>query len=367
MDHLFFELIRISIGKQNHFPKGLPIEEWEGLYDLSVKHSISGICFAGIRKLNLNSQITPEGIYLDWLDTAVQIQQQNELMNKCCVKAEEVISKARFKTCILKGQGIAQNYGEELANLRESGDIDIWVDGGMQKAMSWARKRFGNVEYDYINAHLPMFNETEVELHWRVSYKTNLFTNKKLQLWIENHQEELLNTVVELPKGVSAIHIPSLRFNRFYILLHCYNHMFSEGLGLRQIMDYFFVLRKEKMNQEERYSLQNDIKRFGLEKFAKAMMWILEFVFGLEKEYMICEPDEKEGRYILNEVMQNGNMGHHDKRIKRIFNSPKYNSIAASIQHSSHLLAHYPGEFFWQPIWIVWHFAWKRTKGRINC
>lgn len=275
------------------------------------------------------------------------------------------ISKAGFKNCILKGQGVAQNYGVELTNLRESGDIDLWVDGGLHQALAWARQVFGNVEYDYINAHLPMFNETEVELHWRVSYMTNLFGNKRLQIWMNDHKDELLNTLIELPQGVGSIHVPSLKFNRFYILLHCYNHMFTEGLGLRQIMDYYFVLRKEKISQEELCLLQKDIRQFGLERFAKALMWILEFVFGLEKEYMICGPDEKEGRYILNEVMQKGNVGHHDTRVKRIFYSPKYNSIAASIQHSSHLLAHYPSEFFWQPIWIAWHFVWKRTKGRI--
>ncbi len=86
---LLFELIRISIGKQTTFSINPSRKEWDELFDLSEKHAISGICFAGIRKINIDGQIISEEVYLDWLDTAVQIQQQNELMNQCCVKAEK--------------------------------------------------------------------------------------------------------------------------------------------------------------------------------------------------------------------------------------------------------------------------------------
>ena len=92
------------------------------------------------------------------------------------------------------------------------------------------------------------------------------------------------------------------------------------------------------------------------------MMWIMGYVFGLEREKMLYEPDEKEGRYILNEVMQNGNMGHHDHRIKQISKNTRVQTVAASIQHTWHLVTHYPSEFLWSPVWIAWHFCWKRFK-----
>jgi hypothetical protein len=87
-----------------------------------------------------------------------------------------------------------------------------------------------------------MFNKIEVELHWRFCAMSNLIKNRRLQKWMEEHEEELLNTTIELPNGVGIIPVPSLTLNRYYILLHCYNHIFSEGLGLRQIMDLYFVL-----------------------------------------------------------------------------------------------------------------------------
>jgi len=364
--HLLFELIRVTIGRQNSLSRNPSSDEWQGLYGLCLKHAIAGVTFAGVRKLQQNGVNIPSEVYWQWLGLVSQVQQRNEVMNAHCIEAFNRLQKAGFKTCFLKGQGIAQLYDSELSMLRQSGDIDMWVDGGMKKALVLARTNYGDVAFDYINAHVPMFKETEVELHWRVSSMNNLIKNLKIQNWIKKNKNELLNTTIEFPNGVGSIPVPSITFNRYYILLHCYNHIFSEGLGLRQIMDLYFVLAQECFDKAK----DSVFKKFfldslGLRRFASAMMWIMGYVFGLEREKMLCEPDEKEGKYILNEVMQNGNMGHHDQRIKRVSKNAKIQSVAASLQHTWHLATHYPSEFLWTPIWIVWHYVWKRTCARV--
>ena len=366
MEDLLFELIRVTIGRQNSLSCSLSLEEWQELYGLSQRHAIAGVTFAGVRKLQQKGLSIPSDLYWQWLGLATEVQQRNEVMNAHCIEACNRLQQLGFKTCILKGQGVAQLYGSELSMLRQSGDIDLWVDGGMKRAMTWTRTNYGDVAFDYINAHVPMFKETEVELHWRVRSMSNLIQNRRLQKWMEEHEEELLNTTVELPNGVGAIPVPSLALNRYYILLHCYNHIFSEGLGLRQIIDLYFVLTQNGFDKAK----DADFRKFffdslGLRTFASAIMWIMGYVFGLEREKMLCEPNEKEGRYILNEVMQNGNMGHHDHRIKRVSKNAKIQSVAASLQHTWHLATHYPSEFLWTPVWIFWHFCWKRTCARV--
>lgn len=364
--HLLFELMRVTIGRQTGLSMIPSSDEWQELLELSQKHAIAGVTFAAVRKLQQNGVSIPPDVYWQWLGLTSQLQQRNEVMNAHCVEACNKLQQVGFKTCVLKGQGVAQLYGPELSLLRQSGDIDLWVNGGMNSAMTWARNNYGDVAFDYINAHVPMFKETEVELHWRVRSMSNLIKNRKLQKWMEEHEEELLNTTIELPNGVGFIPVPSLTLNRYYILLHCYNHIFSEGLGLRQIMDLYFVLAQNNFDKVK----DVDFRKFfldslGLRRFASAMMWIMSYVFRLEREKMLCEPDEKEGRYILNEVMQNGNMGHHDNRIKRVSKNAKIQSVAASLQHTWHLATHYPSEFLWTPVWIVWHYVWKRTCARV--
>ena len=72
------------------------------------------------------------------------------------------------------------------------------------------------------------------------------------------------------------------------------------------------------------------------------------------------EPDEKEGRFLLNEILLSGNFGQADQRYryKRLF------KLQRMLSRGSHLLIHYPSEVIWSPIWIVYHWFWKRKKKR---
>ena len=419
MTELFFELIRVAIGTQERLSRVPSKKEWGRLFKMAERQRLLGICFYGIKKVaspiydnEAYPHPLPEGkgeskisipgdLYDYWLGTAALIQQQNQKVNKQCVEVCNKLQEAGFKCSILKGQGIAQLYNEErraknerqdesnfLGMFRQSGDIDVWVDGGMKKAMAWAKQEYGDVEFDYINAHLPMYKDTEVELHWRVQSLDNLWKNKKLQRWLEEHKEELLNTTEVLPDGAGSIPVPSPTFNSFYVLLHCYHHMFTEGLGLRQVMDYYFVLQSRRPTPtpslHSEGNLETTLREFGMLKFAKAMMWVLQHVFeenNVDEErrtknedtkdnwrerypWMIVEPDEKEGRFLLKELMLNGNFGHFDKRVKKVSKNKKIQSVWTNIQHTFHLASHYPSECFWNPIWIAWHFVWKRTVGR---
>ena len=134
--------------------------------------------------------------------------------------------------------------------------------------------------------------------------------------------------------GENYITVPTARFNAFYILLQCYHQMFESGLGLRQLIDYYFVL-KNTCDKDREYAVQL-FEQLGIMRFAKAVMRIMLEVFGLKDKYLLCESDEKEGRFILNEAMQNGNFEHHDARVKRV-GSGKMDSLFTNIQHNWHL------------------------------
>ena len=213
-----------------------------------------GICFCGVQRLRKLGYDIPTDLYMKWLGMAAKIQQRNELMNRRCVEAQRLLAKEGLKSSILKGQGVARlydlNFDVNLNLLRQSGDIDIYVVGGMEKLLRWCRERYGDVEYDYINAHVPMFDDVEVELHWRVGAMTNLFRNRRLQRWLEREEtkEMILGGKADLKPSETletsktTITVPTLEFNAFYLMLHCHHHVFENGLGLRQLMDYYFLL-----------------------------------------------------------------------------------------------------------------------------
>ena len=336
------------------------MKEWQMLYEMAKKQSLVGICFAGMQKLQKQQQCPPEILYLQWMGMEAKIQQRNEVMNRQCLELQQSLEADGFRTSVMKGQGVANLYNPDLRLLRQSGDIDIWVEGGIDRVYSYITKKYGDVQYDYINAHVPVFEGTEVEIHWRVTQMTNLFRNAQFQRWVAENKISLISGNVSLSNG-GNIKTPTLEFNAFYLILHIYNHAFSEGVGMRQLMDYYFTLKaRGVVAQDANESLCNLFNKFGLLKFARDVMWIMKNVFGLQDSLLPCTPNEEGGTFLLSEVMECGNMGHHDTRIKDIAVDTRWNSILRNLQHNIILIFHYPKDAVWTPVWMLYNFIWKR-------
>ena len=418
IDTLFFELIRVSIGTQESLSwlpshstgSGLTPAEWEELFDMAVKQSLVGVCFVGLNRLGADSGDgfarigMSEDIYFDWMGMAAQINMRNEQVNRQCVELQKRLVAEGFRSSILKGQGVAALYrlheneddpsassgtnendncsqdgsinpkpsSINLSGFRQSGDIDIYVDCGGEKAIEFARSVQGDVDWDYKHLHLKVFADTEVEMHYVPEVFLNLRKNRKLQKWFRENQKMIFNENEDVnendPSAGSGTSLsgemvcPSVEFNLFYILLHTYRHFLYEGVGMRQLMDWYFVLKsRNNDNDNVNDNFLSLLKSFGMMRFTKGVMWIMKDVFGLSEHLLLCALDEKEGRFILNEVMAGGNFGHHDKRLAtKTKTKTKTTAVKKILRHNLHLLTHYPGDTLWAPVWIVYHWIWKQ-------
>lgn len=358
MGNRFLELLQIAIGKRDRLSHTPTMEEWRGLFADSQKQSVVGIAFAGVERLP-KEQWPPQALLFEWIGAAERIKQKNALLDRQCVKLQKRFAEAGIKTSILKGQGVARYY--DVSSLRQPGDIDIYVDCGRERALRFAHDcGMRDVDWDYKHLHLDVFRDTEVEVHYRVEVLLNLWKNRELQKWFAAHTEEIFGLtdsakVTDKTDSVTFV-TPTVEFNRFYILLHIYRHFLYEGVGLRQLLDYYFVLLHTDCTDNT--DAIKALKQFRMWKFARGVMWILQEVFGLEREYMFCEPLESEGRFILSEVMAGGNFGHHDERLATE-KKGKMQTVKKVVKHNAHLMLHYPAEIIWPPIWFVWHKCWK--------
>lgn len=360
MQDLFIELIQVAIGKRSSLSHMPSAKEWEELYNMAESQAILGICFAGVKRLQETGYCVPAPLFMPWLAIAVKIQQRNEDMDKKTAEVWTLLNNAGLKCAVLKGQGVAELYeirNEELeirnvslGMLRQSGDIDVWVKGGFDVVNDFVQKTRPSDDIAYHRFHYDMYADTEVELHHRPTLMRNLFDDRRLQQWCDSFGAD---TFVMTGKGFT---VPSLNFNRIFILTHIYRHFLFEGIGFRQLMDYYFVLKASHQPSPEMEEEITLIRRIGMQKFAEAVMWVLKHVFGLEREYMLCEPDEKEGRFIFNEIMLTGNFGHGDSRYIG------HSKVKRMTKHGLHLLIHYPSEVIWTPIWLVYHKVWKYRK-----
>lgn len=304
---LFRELIQVSIGNRVCFSRTPSEAKWGELYAMAKKQSLVGVCFAGVHKLQLQQQCLEEMLYLTWMGMAAKIQQRNEVVNRQCAELQARLSADGFRSCILKGQGVAQVYPESLRGLRQSGDIDIWVDGGREKIIKYAFSVAPTNIYAEKDIPIELFPDTTVEAHWTPVIWISSPKNKILQLYFDSERERQFANIVD------GLCVPTADFQLVHQLLHVYGHYVYEGVGMRQMMDLYFA-QVAVRNNDDYHCVLTLFKKLGLMRFVGATQWVLGQVFLLPREQMLCEPDADEGQKLLDEIMIGGNFGHHDER-----------------------------------------------------
>ena len=366
---LFFELIQVVIGTRiclSHTPSA---DEWGELYAMAKKQSLVGVCFAGVQKLVNQQQEPPEMLYLTWLGMAAMIQQRNEVVNRQCVELQAKLAADGFRSYIMKGQSVATLYGEHLSGLRQSGDIDVYLEGGLDKVLAYART-FGEVKkVNELEMHVDVFPDTEVEFHYMPFFMRSPIRNKRLQAFFESKKEECFANKVALLNGVGEIVSPTIEFNLVHQLVHIHHHFITEGVGLRQLMDYYFVvLAADKEVHPSTGSgtniseVQRVVADLELNRFASVLMWVLMHVFGLKVEQALWAPCEKDGKVLLNEILVSGNFGHTDERAKDIQTS-RWKAFWFVNGKTFRFWRFDHWAWFWSPIWRVYHFCWRKAKG----
>lgn len=322
IDEFFFELIRVVLGTQDTLSRPPSAKEWKTLYEIAKKQSLVGVCFAAVQRLSSvedsinNKPYTinlPEVMYFTWLGMAAKIQQRNEVVNKRCEELQLRLSKDGVKSCIIKGQCAARYYGG-LALMRQSGDIDVWMEGGRDKVLEYVQSVAPTREVIMQHAHLHVFDDVEVEAHFSPSELQSPLHNRRLQKWF-NIQTEKECHLVE-----SGFEGPSAQFDAVFMLSHIYKHLMAEGIGMRQLMDYYFMLKSAKFSTEKKEEIMRLMKSFGMKRFAGAIMWILQYAFALEDDCLLCSVLESDGKLVLDEIMASGSFGHMDERRDRTKN-----------------------------------------------
>ena len=356
----FFELIQVSIGNRKSLSVSPSDEEWHALFLMAQEQAVLGIAFHALEILSPKEQRPSIPLLYEWIAISESIRKRNLILNNHCEEIQQELCNKGVRSSILKGQGIAKYYDKELSALRQPGDLDVYVDCGRKKAIEIAKELQGEpVDWDYKHLQLRLWDDVEIEIHYRVEIIFDIIKNIRLQKWFKE------NEILMYEKHCDLI-TPCVQYNLFYIILHIYRHFLTEGVGLRQVMDYYFVLKVSsetaKLDKcfDDKREIQRVLHLFGINKFAEGVMWILGEVFAMNPNLMICKPSEKEGRFILQQIMNGGNFGHYDSRINHRGGSMSY--MTNVIRHSFHIISRYPLETIRKPIWMVWHKCWKLTR-----
>ena len=352
----FFELIRVSIGTQQQFTRLPDTKEWNELFGLSVKQSLSGVLFVGFERAMENDSGSKPKILFNWIGTCQRIISQNVLQNKRAKELYELFKNGGFQACVLKGQGTATYY--DRPGLRQSGDIDLWVDGNRDEIVDFAKSKGVRVEsVDIKDSTMHFFDDVMVEIHFRPNCMYNPIVDRKLQSFFKGAKEIQFNSYDE---KLGFAHT-TIEFDLVYSLVHIYRHIFSEGIGLRQLFDYYYILKHSET--WERTVAYQTICGFGMKAFAGGIMYILLEKFGMEKGYALCRVNKRHGEFLLNEIMIGGNFGQYDYRYHHASKERKFERGISMLKRNLHYISLYPSEVLWSPMWKLWHWYWRKQKG----
>ena len=335
---------------------------WQQLYTFASKQSLLGFCFDCIERLGkeypeeLKKNLIKRDLLITWMGAAQQIRRQNMKVNVVASKLYSMLRENGLRCCILKGQGNALMYPNAYS--RNPGDIDVWVNASREQITEYAKKHFEigeDIRYHHLETSL---DGVPVELHFFPGIMNNPVYNARLQKWFKRNADLQCSNVVSLPDGIGEIAIPTTAFNVIYQLTHLYHHFFDEGIGMRQIIDYYYVVNNNELLVISD-TLQKELKHLGLWKFARAVMYVLHEALGLSEEKMIAPMDEKRGKLLLAEILNGGNFGQHFTKYGHFTQQGMAKKYFLKIWRNMHFVRYYPAEALSEPIFRTWHFFWR--------
>ena len=441
---IFFDFLRFCIGSAKEIPDSLKEADWEELYAIAKKQCLVGVLFDGIKKLPAEHVGMKKELLLQWMAENQMLEKANVRLNDAAIQVSEWFRKKGFRTSILKGQGNALMYPNPYS--RTPGDIDIWLEGEDKRVISFVRSISSHEKACYHHIEFPSYKGVEVEVHYRPSFLLCFWHNRKLQEYYDRVKMEQFSHRVMLGEQ-GEIAIPTAEFNVIFQLTHIFSHLMNEGIGLRQLVDYYYVicdfykvyqktskitpslftlkegdfsnhpvpLSKEgstfspspsssgsgDVTAPSRCSeplrskdggpskvspdcagwdrldvsgdttsdtaarssstaidrVQEELKELGLWMFAGGIMYIMQEVFGMPASRLIVPPNEKYGKFVLNEVLETGNFGRHDARNR--FGRSKLGHNLQRVYRDMRLVRYFPAEALSEPIFRTWHFFWR--------
>ena len=391
----YLDFVRYSIGNTNPAPVSAESLDWEWFLGFCDRQGITGMVYAGIERSGIN---IPTDTLLEWYGAKESIAIVNHETDKRCRQVSDFFEEKGFRSCILKGQANAMMYPQP--GLRSPGDIDIWVskrDDGRRKMedgrgkmddgrgmmddgrgmMDDGRGKMddgrrlkeegrGTKEEDdaaeiirmvlevapegHYSLHhvtMPVFDDVAVEVHYRPVFLDNWWKDKLLQHYINEVKDEQFRNRIRLSDGETVICGLTDDFNVVFLMFHMWHHLLSTRNNFKQLIDYYYLL---KQGHADVTNITELFRLFGVLKYARGIMWIEHEVLGLDKKYLVVEPDERIGKLLLKESLHYGEGWKQRNRI---------GTLVGRLTDNLHLLWHFPSAVMIAPIYLLWHQWWK--------
>lgn len=334
---------------------------WSQILRFGKEQSLLGLLWTGLQHENYS--IEDKVDFLRFYGLVQQIRQRNAIMDAAVVSLCQQMSEQGIRIFVFKGQPLATLYPD--TSLRQSGDVDFYCHPeDWQRAMAWFRSEWGVVP-NVLNTEKDVefrYNGIDYEMH----RKMTLFMCSKHSCYWENvvMPEILANLGTAKINGYG---VPTLSpvHNVLFVFVHIFQHLISDGVGLRQFCDWMITLKHMPQDKKCVDMLDRHLTSIGMKNAFVGLGAILTDYLGLATEdfpFSISKEDHRKAPALMENILEMGNFG-HNKMYK------KNHGILHGIQHLSRitmqscLFGHYaPAEAWWR---IPYMFKWWTMKLRL--
>lgn len=270
--------------------------DWRRLIKVASKQCVKGLVLDGLYK----ACQMPEGKHLlesmkqqnidpkyEWIGFNLKLDNLRKTHERHILELVRIFDEAGFRSCVLKGQGLALLYPNPT--LRTPGDIDLLVEGGREKIVGFVKSKWNTGKITNHHVQTKIFKDTDVEVHYVPAWLYNPINDRKLQAFFTKE----LSAQFSNRNEIGFCH-PTIRFNLIFCAIHVYKHMYEKSITMKQIVDYFYILKHS--TNEEREFARDFLCSLGLKCYVENLMYGLQKRLAIPEEYMLCQPRKHSAR-----------------------------------------------------------------------
>lgn len=319
----YFEILRAYLWPEISEVRGerLEVSDWEGVMQIAARQGTLPLVADYALKLTEENAPSSEQKML-MKQVAMQNMLHQQKLRGYLKMVKDCLDEAGIPFVLLKGFGLASLYPNPA--VRSSGDVDIWVgQERFHEACAVLRTLPEVVTYN----HQENDGTRHFNLHWcnqqyvvevhpvAHSFVSNRENARYLEL--ENYTLYTLHRTLSLD-GVEY-RVPSTEFNALYVFLHLWHHYLTEGVQMKQLIDWMLVLHQLYTVHHTPYTLEKDLSLFHLTEPWQAFGEIVVKHLGLPREEfplweMNNEERIKKSDQVLQQIMQGCRREYRDGR-----------------------------------------------------
>ena len=345
-----FKLLQVAIGNQKELPRQLTDDEWKGLYSACETQLVLGFTFSGIQKLP-EEQMPPAELLAKWQKVALIENERRKRGAEICRKACETHERNGFYSCVLMPRPSKSPCIGGLGG--DPKDIDILCWSKDKKDGKRTIVEYVNFQYVSSTKHIKpkvvrhhvnfASGNIPLEVHFKSDYLNCPWYNKQYEAWI--------GEMVESASKLESCELP-VEFYVVYQLLHLYRKLFCEGIRFGHLVEYYYTLRElSSLSTGEgggRGHVMHIIERLGMRKFVGAVMYVLQTVFAMPDEYLLCKPDVRHGSFVLKMTNLAGEYGRAYERTRTLSRLGKIGRYLYWIKRNKPFITQYPSEMLFE-------------------